>query len=41
MTDDALNAAADDLAARLEGLAPDVAIARRRLAAPHNYNEGN
>ncbi|WP_142057265.1 B3/4 domain-containing protein [Pseudarthrobacter sp. B4EP4b] len=41
MTDDALDASADDLAARLKGLGPDVAIARRRLAAPHHSNEGN
>ena len=41
MTDDALYAAADDLAARLERFGPDVAIACRRLAAPHDSNEGN
>ena len=41
MTDDALHAAADYLAARLERLGPDVAIASRRLAAPHDSNEGN
>jgi DNA/RNA-binding domain of Phe-tRNA-synthetase-like protein len=41
MTDAALDAAADDLAARLKSLGPDVAIARRRLAAPHHSNEGN
>lgn len=41
MTDAALDSAADDLAARLKRLGPDVAIARRRLAAPHHSNEGN
>jgi len=41
MTDHALDAAAADLAARLEGLGPDVAIARRRLAATPPPTEGN
>ncbi|ADX71374.1 uncharacterized conserved protein [Pseudarthrobacter phenanthrenivorans Sphe3] len=41
MADDALDAAADDLAARLERLGPNVTIARRRLAATHHSTEGN
>lgn len=41
LPDDALDAAADDLSARLERFGPDVAIARRRLAGPHDSNEGN
>jgi DNA/RNA-binding domain of Phe-tRNA-synthetase-like protein len=41
MTDHALDDAAGDLAARLEGLGPDVAIARRRLAATPSPTEGN
>lgn len=40
LADDALNAAADDLAARLERLSPDVTIARRRLAATHHSIKG-
>jgi hypothetical protein len=41
MTDHALDAAAGDLAARLEGLGPDVTIARRRLAPTPPLTEGN
>jgi hypothetical protein len=41
MTDEALDGAADDLAARLAGLGPDVRIARRRIAAAPSTHEGN
>lgn len=41
MTDDALDTAADDLAARLGRLGPDVRIARRRLTAAIAPKEGN
>jgi hypothetical protein len=41
MTDEALDGAADDLAARLAGLAPDVRIARRRIAAAPSTQEGS
>ena len=41
MTDHALDAAAGDLSARLEGLGPDVTIARRRLAPTPPLTEGN
>ena len=41
MTDEELDAAADDLADRLAGLGPDVRIARRRMAAAPTVQEGN
>ena len=41
MTDEALDAAADDLADRLARLGPDVRIVRRRIAAATTVNEGN
>jgi DNA/RNA-binding domain of Phe-tRNA-synthetase-like protein len=41
MTDEALDAAADDLADRLARLGPDVTIARRRMAAAPTVQEGN
>ncbi|MET4590612.1 phenylalanine--tRNA ligase beta subunit-related protein [Arthrobacter sp. 754] len=41
MSDEALNAAADDLAGRLDRLGPDVRTARRRIAAPPSIQEGN
>lgn len=41
MTDEALDGAADDLAARLAGLGPGVRTARRRIAAARSIHEGN
>lgn len=41
MTDEALDAAADDLADQLARLGPDVTIARRRIAAAPTVQEGN
>lgn len=41
MTDEALDAAASDLATRLARLGPDVRIARRRIAAPTTAEKGN
>ncbi|MET3932751.1 phenylalanine--tRNA ligase beta subunit-related protein [Arthrobacter sp. OAP107] len=41
MTDEALDGAADDLAARLAGLGPDVRTARRRIAPAPSFHEGN
>lgn len=41
MTDEALDAAADDLADRLARLGPDVTIARHRIAAAPAPHEGN
>lgn len=41
MTDEALDASADDLADRLARLGPDVRIARRRIAAATTFNEGS
>ncbi|MCU1435995.1 MAG: hypothetical protein JWR71_2720 [Pseudarthrobacter sp.] len=41
MTNEALGAAADDLADRLAGLGPDVRIARRRIAAAPTATKGN
>ena len=41
MTDEALDAAADDLADRLARLGPDVTIARRLIAAAPTPHEGN
>ncbi len=41
MTDEALDAAANDLADRLSRLGPDVRIARRRIAASTTSQEGN
>jgi DNA/RNA-binding domain of Phe-tRNA-synthetase-like protein len=41
MTDEALHAAADDLAAHLTRLGPDVRIARRLMAANATFHKGN
>ena len=41
MTDEELHAAADDLAAHLARLGPDVRIVRRRIAANTTFHEGN
>lgn len=41
MTDQALDAAADDLAGQLARLGPDVRIARRRIATAPAVHEGN